>query len=125
MKRPEARETESPFWQVGLLGLVALALALYAGSYFLIVRPGPAIWFAPSGRRILTMPNYRGWPAPLFAPMHYLDRTFFRPGYWGPGRIWTVRGPAGQALGFSNLTWTAGPTGGVPRWTGAARAEKP
>ena len=119
MKAAETRDNDSPIWDLSLLGTVVLALVLYAGSYFLVVRPGASVWFTANGTKILTLPSYRGLPPQLFAPMHYLDRTWLRPKMWSYGRVWVVRGQTGViAAGPSptNLTWKAVPGGVIPQW---------
>lgn len=119
MKTAEMRDSDPPFWDMGLLGSVVLALVLYVGSYFLVVRPGASVWFTSNGMKILTLPSYRGLPPKVFAPMHYVDRTWLRPGVWGSGRVWVVRGQTGVvAVGSSptNLTWKVTPGWTIPQW---------
>jgi hypothetical protein len=101
-------------WAV-ILGTIVLALGMYVGSYFLAVRPGAAIWFAPTGKKVFTLPDYRGLPPGIFALMHYFDRNFIRPNLWGSGRVWTVVGQNGvmvNGTSVTNFTWkvtSAGP----------------
>jgi hypothetical protein len=89
---PEAKDEYSALWDSGLLGAVMLALVLYVSAYCLLVRAGGTIWFTPNGKKILVVPNYRGVPSQIFAPIHYLDRNLIRPHYWGAGgRTWAVQ----------------------------------
>jgi hypothetical protein len=116
MTPPESRDTDFPFWVLGPLGTVVLVLVIYIGCYFLAVRPGAAVWFAPTGMKTLTLPDYRGLPPRIFAPMHYVDRVFIRPQLWGPGRVWTVRNQNGLVINratLTNRTWNVNPPGTV------------
>ncbi len=115
----ESAGAESNWWDLGLLGTVMLALSIYVGSYFLVVRPGASIWFAPSGRKLVMLPSYHGLPPQVFSPIHFVDRTILRPNLWNPARVWVVRGQKGViAVGTSrtNLTWKMTRGGAVPYW---------
>jgi hypothetical protein len=113
----ESRDT----WVV-IVGTIVLALGVYVGSYFLAVRPRAAIWFTPTGRGVLTLPDYRGLPPRLFAPMHYFDRTYIRPNLWGSVRVWAVQGRDGLLFNrgkLTNLTSNVSTSGGG--WSNAPR----
>lgn len=90
---------------VWFLGPIAVVLLLYLASYFLVVHPGVSVWFAPTGKKILTLPDYRGLPPKLFAPAHYLDRNLLRPRFWGSaGRSWALQAPPIVATNFVGST---------------------
>ena len=82
MDPSEPKAVDILFW---LIGPIAIAAAMYVGSYFLLVRPGRSVWFVPDGTRLLTSPDYRGLPPQIFEPIHYVDRSFVRPQLWGKG----------------------------------------
>lgn len=98
MEPSEPRATDSLFW---VIALIIIAMTTYIGSYFVLVRPGASVWFAPTGTKVLTRPDYRGLPPQIFAPMHYVDRSFVRPQLWGSGRPGLVRQQNG---GVTNTT---------------------
>jgi len=69
----------------GILGIMAVALGVYWGSYFAVVRVMLVGW---ADGPILA-PSYARLPAPLnsaarlaFAPAHHLDRRLLRPRKW-------------------------------------------
>lgn len=89
------------------IGAFVLALGMYIVAYYLAVRPGGAVWFTSTGRKIYTLPSYGGLSPSLFAPIHYLDRTVIRPKYWGPSRVWTLTSQTpvtGNQTTFTNIT---------------------
>ena len=62
---------------------VALSFAIYVCSYFALVRPMPAFSISLGGTTgFNALPDYRGIPAELFQPIHYLDRRILRPKKW-------------------------------------------
>lgn len=99
--RDDGRSTVDPvLW---FLAPIAVVLLLYLASYFLVVRPGVSVWFAPTGKKILSLPDYRGLPAKLFAPVHYLDRNLLRPRLWGSsGRSWSLQPLPNVATNFAS-----------------------
>lgn len=88
METSESKGGDSGIW---MLGLVVAAIVAYVSLYFVIVRPGATAWFAPTGVKTFTMPDYRGLSPTIFAPVHYVDRAFLRPRLWGKIRVWSAQ----------------------------------
>jgi hypothetical protein len=61
------------------INTLALALVIYAASYFALARPGVTITI---GGQWIADPDYFGVPEFVFRPLHAFDRAHMRPHLW-------------------------------------------
>lgn len=80
-----------------LIYLIGIAVAAYLSSYILLLSLPPSVRLSATSVRTSfgidanyisingsweVHPDYHDLPADLFAPVHWLDRTYFRPSKW-------------------------------------------
>ena len=63
---------------IAIIVSVTIVVVGYAITYFGIVRVGASFGVSVN----YCVPDYRGLPASLFKPIHYLDRHRLRPSKW-------------------------------------------